>query len=448
MTSPIPPQDILAEKAVLGAMLIESTVIPDMAALLSPRDFYYESHQRVFEAILSLWNRQEPVDLITVSNALGGQTSAADIAAMAENALPSHSQAHARAVKETAQKRQLLKTIREAEEAIYSSQEDALSIAGQLSSTLSSLQDGDQRGFIPLTTAITGALKVIEKAQERKDPVVGIPTGLRDLDFRIGGIFPGELWLIAGRPSMGKTALAVSMALGASDRGYGVCFVSAESPNNKLALRMLARKPGLENRNLRRGQVSDIELTHIIEGAGKLRDLPFWLLDRERSWDRIKARIRGMKLREQKLVLVVIDYVGLLSAPVPKGERYLEIGRISSEAKGLAIELDLGILLLSQLNREVEARTSKKPKLSDLRESGCLEQDADVVGLLYRDAYYNEKAPHRDLAELEIAKNRDGATGIIKLRFREATTSFHDWVEPSPVREFCEASDGINQASA
>ena len=230
---------------------------------------------------------------------------------------------------------------------------------------------------------------------------------------------------------MGKTALAVTMALGAAERGYGIYFVSAESPNNKLALRMLAKASGLENRNLRRGQVSDAEITCVIKGASGLNGLPFWLLDRERSWDRIKARIRGLKLREQRLALVVIDYVGLLSAPVPKGERYLELGKISSEAKGLAMELNLGILLLSQLNREVENRPDKKPRLSDLRESGCLEQDADVVGLLYRDAYYNPVVQFRDLAELDIAKNRDGATGIVKLKFREETTSFHDWVEPS-----------------
>jgi len=427
MISSVPPRDLQAEKAVLGAMLIESAIISEVASILSPRDFYYDSHRQVYEVMLSLWNQQSPVDLITVSSVLGEQASAADIAGMAANAIPSHIEAHAQAVKEAAQKRKLLEAIRQAEQDLDEPTENSLSIAGRLSSALSLLQERSPGGFLPLAEAVTGAVKDIEKAQDRRGSVVGIPTGLRDLDNPIGGIFPGELWLIAGRPSMGKTALAVTMALGAAERGYGTCFVSAESLNNKLALRMLAKASGLENRNLRRGQVSDAELSCIIKGACGLNGLPFWLLDRERSWDRIKARIRELRLREKGLALVVIDYVGLLSAPVPKGERYLELGKISSEAKGLAMELDLGILLLSQLNREVESRSDKKPRLSDLRESGCLEQDADVVGLLYREAYYNGNPPHKELAELDIAKNRDGVTGVVKLRFQEGIVSFTDW---------------------
>ena len=430
MNTRIPPQDIQAEEAVLGAMLIEPNVIPGVTSILNPQSFYYDSHRRIYEAMLTLSNQHKPIDLITVSGFLGDQVSAADIAGMAGNALPSNVQAHAQAVKEAEQKRRLLESIRQAEDDLYEPTENSLGVAGRLSSALSLMQEGSPGRFLSLAEAVTSAVKDIEQAYERKDSVVGVPTGLRDLDNPIGGIFPGELWLIAGRPSMGKTALAVTMALGAAERGYGTYFVSAESPNNKLALRMLAKASGLENRNLRRGQVSDAEIKCVIKGASGLNGLPFWLLDRERSWDRIKARIRGLKLREQRLALVVIDYVGLLSAPVPKGERYLELGKISSEAKGLAMELNLGILLLSQLNREVENRPDKKPRLSDLRESGCLEQDADVVGLLYRKAYYNEDAQFRDFAELDIAKNRDGATGIVKLKFREKTTSFHDWVEP------------------
>ena len=287
--------------------------------------------------------------------------------------------------------------------------------------------------------------KQIEQAYERQDPVTGIPTGLADFDNRVGGIHRGALTVFAGRPSMGKTAIAVTIAKNAAEKGYGVAFVSAESPAPRIVQRILAGASGIENRDLMRGKLTDEEFIELTRQATRVTNLPLWLLDSDRSWDRIKAKLRALKLKEPNLALVILDYVGLLSAQLHgerRLERYLEIGRISSEAKGLAIDLDLGILLLSQLNREVEGRTSKKPKLSDLRESGNLEQDADLIGLLYREIYYNENARYKDLAELEIAKNRDGCTGVIKLRFQEETVSFSDWVEPCPARDFMETRYG------
>lgn len=435
MTDRIPPQNLEAERAVLGAMLIEASVIPSVASELGPADFYRHSHRKIFEAILALWNRQEPVDLITVTTSLGAEVSAADVAAMAESALPFHVEAHARAVKEAAQKRRLLESIRDAGEWISTPGEDSLTIAARLISALSHLQNGGPEGFVHVGQVMTATLKQIERAQELKDPVTGIPTGLRDVDLGLGGIQPGELVVIAGRPSMGKTALAATIARGAPERGYGVAFVTAETLASKITQRLLAEATGIENRNLRRGQVVEAELPRIVEKAGAIGNLPLWFLDSDRSWDRIKAKIRALKLREARLSLVVIDYVGLLSAPVPGGERYLEIGRISSEAKGLAMELELALVLLSQLNREVENRLDKRPKLSDLRESGCLEQDADIVGILYREAYYNKEARPKELTELNIAKNRDGPTGEFKLRFREETVSFSDWNEPPAERD-------------
>jgi len=450
MISHIPPQDIPAEKAVLGAMLIEPATIPEVVSSLSPQDFYYDSHRKVYEAMLAIWNRQEPVDLITVSGALGDQVLAADMAAMADNAFPSHVQAHAQAVKEATQKRDLLDFIRQAEADLYEPTEDSLSIAGRLGSALSHFQDGGPKGFVHVGEVVNKTLKQVELAHERKSLVTGIPTGLTDFDLRIGGIQPGTLTVLAGRASMGKTALAVTISKNAAVRGDGVAFITAESPAPKIVQRMLAEASGIENRNLLRGKVTDAELTRLTAQATCVGNLPLWLLDSDRSWDRIKAKLRSLKLRESNLALVVLDHVGILSAPVPKGERYLEIGRISSESKGIAIELELGIVLLSQLNREVESRTGKRPRLSDLRESGCLEQDGDVVGLLYREAYYNENenAPYSDLAELNIAKNRDGRTGVIKLRFQEETVSFTDWTDHQTTEEFRETSDsehgGIN----
>ncbi len=434
MTSRVPPQDLQAEKALLGAMLIEQTVISEVASLLNPRDFYLDSHRKIYEAMLALWNRQEPVDLITVSGALDGQASTADIAGMAESALPSHAKRHAELVKEKSQKRKILEAIRQTKGDIDSG-EDCLAIAGRLSSAISHLLEGGSKGFVHVGDVVGKTIKQVEQAYERQDLVTGIPTGLADFDNRVGGIHRGALTVFAGRPSMGKTAVAVTIAKNAAEKGYGVAFVSAESPAPRIVQRILAGASGIENRDLMRGKLTDEGLTELARQAVRVGNLPLWLLDSDRSWDRIKAKVRALKLKEPNLALVILDYVGLLSAQFHgerRLERYLEIGRISSEAKGLAIDLDLGILLLSQLNREVEGRTDKKPKLSDLRESGCLEQDGDVIGLLYREIYYNENARYKDLAELEIAKNRDGCTGVIKLRFQEETVSFSDWVEPCP----------------
>jgi replicative DNA helicase len=438
MSLPVPPQNLEAEKAVIGAMLVEPTVIPDVVAFLSPSDFYLDSHRRTFDTILALFNRNEAVDLITVSDVLtksGLQVSAATIAAMTENALPSHAAAHAQAVKEASRRRALLKVLRQAEEELSSGAEDSLAVAGRLGSTLARLQDGGPMSFVHVGEVVVKTLKQIERAHEARDPVTGIPTGLKDLDRRLGGVHLGELVVIAGRPGMGKTALAGDVAKGAAERGYGVAFVTAETLAPRITQRMISAATGIENRDLRRGLIEDRMFGPIVNMCQVIGKLPLWFLDSDRSWDRIKAKLRSLKIREPGLKLVVIDYVGLLSAPVPGGERYLEIGRISSEAKGMAMDLELGVVLLSQLNREVESRRDKKPQLSDLRESGNLEQDADIVGLLFREAYYNENARPADLAELNIAKNRDGATGIIKLQFNETTVSFDDWTEPSTARD-------------
>jgi len=433
MTSRIPPQNLEAEKAVLGAMLVEPRVIPELASVLKSEDFYFPSHRQIYGTILALCDRGQPVDLLTVDADLKRDSKndyilAADIAAMAENALPSHAAAHALLVKDASRKRNLLTLVKKTEEDIFASSDDCLTIAGSLSSALSSSQSNGFRDCAHhVSDVAVKTIKQIETAYEQKNPVVGVPTGLADLDMRLGGIHRGELDVIAGRPSMGKSALALTIAKHAAENNYPVVFVTAESPAPKVVQRLLAEASGIENRNLSRGRLSDDDIRRVITEAEWIGKLPLWFVQNERSWDRIKAIVRTMKLRQPNLSLIILDYVGLLSAPVAEGRRYLEIGRISSEAKGLAIELDVGVVLLSQLNREVEGRNDKRPQLSDLRESGCLEQDADVVGLLYREAYYDELAQPRDLAELNIAKNRDGATGMVELRFQEETTSFGDW---------------------
>lgn len=446
MTDRIPPQNLEAEKSVLGACMIENSVIPEVAAIISPADFYFPSHQTAYEAVLALADASQPVDTITVDNFLKAEpthkVSAADLCAMVESALPSHAVQHARLVKNSAERRRLLAILAEAEEAAYSPNDDPAEVAARIGSRLAHVGTGAARGFVRVSEVVVTTMKGIEKNYERKNNVTGIPTGLHDLDFRLGGVYPGELMIIAGRPSMGKTALAATMATGAAERGHPVGFISVESPSPKIVQRMLSSASGIENRNIRRAVLNDADIQKLTTVAGRLGELPLWLLDSERRWERIVALIRLLKQREN-IALAFVDYIGLISSPIPKAERYLQLGHISGDAKSLAVELDIAVVLLSQLNRNVEDREDKRPRLSDLRESGALEQDADIVFLLYRPVYYDPKFRPADLTEMNVLKNRDGATGIIKLRFDERVVSFSDWNEPAAARDFGEPRGAV-----
>jgi replicative DNA helicase len=424
----IPPQNLDAERAVLGAMLVDDSIVPEMTSVLKPKDFYLTNHGQIFTVIKTLADQRIPVDLLTVGETLkksNSQILSADLAAFADMALPSHVHRHADMILEAARKRRLLTVVREAETDLYESAEDSLSIASRMFASITTSTELAATSFIPVAEVMKQTIKELDRIGE--ECISGIPTGLKRVDDTIGGIQRGELVIIAGRPSMGKTALAQKIALGAANAGLGVAFVSCESKAEKIGQRIVAGATGIENRDLRRGRLTPEQVRALIQSAAEIGNLPIYFLDTERAWDKIKARIMTLKRREPKISLAILDYVGLVSAPVSRGERYLELGRISSESKALAMELDIAFVLLSQLNREVESRDDRRPRLSDLRESGNLEQDADIVGILFRESYYNDDFRPRGLAELNIAKNRDGATGVIKLAFDEKTVSFRDW---------------------
>jgi replicative DNA helicase len=241
---------------------------------------------------------------------------------------------------------------------------------------------------------------------------------------------------------MGKSGFAQAIGLNASKRGYPVAFVSAEMPASQIGVRIISSETGIENRDLRRGRIQDREFGRIVEATSRVNPLPLWLLDSDRSWPRLLAKIRALKLKHPKLALVIVDYIGLLQTPGDR-ERYLELGQISSEAKELAMALDIGVILCSQLNRAVESRNDKRTQLSDLRESGNLEQDSDLVMLLFRPSYYDADFKPRELVYLDVAKNRNGATGVLKLHFDERTVSFTDWTDPAPARDVTEPKAAV-----
>jgi len=424
----VPPQNLEAEGCVLGAILRENGALLDVREHLTAADFYRASHQHIFRAMAELADKNEPIDIITLSDSLNGHLEAAGgIAYLAELAdvVPTAANvgSYVAIVREAARRRQVLEAVQRAQMEVYESTDDAETIAARLTSQLTRGQ-AEAGGFEHISDVTNRALKDIERVSENSG-VIGIRTGLSGIDIRLGGIPRGELWIIAGRPSMGKTALAGSITRGAAERGHGVAFVTIESPSEKVVTRLLAEAVGIENRDLRRAKITEADYPRIVAAAGRLGELPISWLSGERSWDRIKLRLRAYKLKHPDIGLFIVDYIGLLSIAGPK-ERYLQLGVVSAEAKALAVQLNVGVLLLSQLNRDVEKQADKRPRLSDLRESGNLEQDADVVGLLFRPHYYDEKAD-RELAELDIAKCRDGDTGVIKLRYKEELTSFSDW---------------------
>ena len=359
----VPPQNLEAESCVLGAVLLENESLLRVRQHLDAGDFHRESHRKIFRAMAELVELREPVDLITLSEflkskneleAIGGASYLATLAGYVPSA--ANVESYAKIVREKSLLRKLLTVTRQMQDSIFCEQEDAASIAAQGSAALTQLESSQPGGFVHASDVMIQTVKRIEAAHEKGSTITGIPTGFRDLDSRLGGIHRGELVVPAGRPGMGKTAFAVDIAKGAASHGYGVCFVSLEMENPRVGQRLLSAATKIENRNLRRGLLTDRDFPRIAAESGKIGKLPLWLLDSDRQWDRIKSKIRSLKLRAPNLSLAVIDYVGLISAPVRNGERYLEVGRISAEAKRLAIDLHIGVVLLSQLNRDVESR--------------------------------------------------------------------------------------------
>lgn len=432
------PQNIEAEQSVLGGILFENEALVRVLQDLAPEDFYQGSHGKIFRAMIQLCDRKEPIDLITLSDhlntrgeleAVGGSSYLASLASL----IPTSANItyHARIVKETSGKRHLVGILRDGLEQTYSSPDTLATISSGLLNNISPFQNGDRRGCVHIRDVLKDSIKQIEHAFESKTPV-GIPTGLLELEKRYGGFRRGDLVVIGGRTSMGKTSLATTMAKNAALKDYPVAFVSAESSPTEIVKRMLSEASGIENIRLQNGILRDEDFSSLVAGAGKLEKLPIWFLGGTRSWDVIKAYLRGIKMREPGLGLIVIDYCQLLFAPVPEKKRYLEVTKISSESKGLAQELDVAVLLLSQLSREPERQSEKRPKLSDLRESGSLEQDSDLVYLLFWPFYYDKSVHHENLTELNVAKNRNGRTGVVDVRFDKETVSFSDWPKPSP----------------
>ena len=427
----LPPHSIEAEESILSAILIDNNTLLDVFDILTAEDFYKTAHKIIFSAIADLFAKTEPVDLVTLSNILkeqgqlekvGGATSLArlvDAVPLAVNA-----QHYARIVHDKASLRRLIEKANVIARRCF---EDRGNVAE--SSIFEISQNKTYKAFYPISKLIEVNIDTLEERQGNKALVTGVPTGFSLLDQMTSGFQNSDLIIIAARPSMGKTALALNIARNAAiNDNIPVALFSLEMSKEQLSMRMLSSEARLNSSRLRSGFISHDDWMQITEAAGSLSTAPIYIDDSpDISAMEIRAKARRLKM-DKNIGLVIIDYLQLMRTRSSAERRDLEISDISRSLKALAKELDLPVVALSQLNRMLEQRSDKRPQLSDLRESGALEQDADVVAFIYRDEVYNkdENNPNKGKAELIIAKQRNGPVGTVPLIFLDTYTRFEN----------------------
>lgn len=431
----VPPQNLDAEVSVLGGILIDNEAVHRVIELLGPDDFYRDSHRRIFLAILKLYQAGEPADLITVTNSLKGSqelegVGGASYLASLVDKVPTaaHIAHYAKIIRENAILRHLIEGASEIIEKGYKGEgevEEFLDEAERIILDVASRRI--QQSFWPIKEVIKSSFKAIEKLYERKELVTGVPTGYKDLDRLTAGLQASDLIIIAGRPSMGKTALALCIAeTAACDHSIPTAIFSLEMSKEQLAQRLLCSRGEVDSSKLRGGFLTESDWPKLTRAAGILSEAPLFIDDTP-ALNVLEMRAKARRLKKEKsLGLIVVDYLQLVR-PVGKSEsREREIAEISRSLKALAKELQVPVLALSQLNRGVEGRQDKRPMLADLRESGSLEQDSDVVAFIYRDEMYHPESPDQGKAEVIIAKQRNGPTGRVMLSFRPQFTRFDD----------------------
>jgi len=433
----IPPQNLEAEQAVLGGMLIEREAISKVAEFLRGEDFYREAHRLIFSAMLDLFNRNEAVDLVTVTEHLrkadklenaGGIayiTSLANSVPTAANILY-----HGRIVEEKALLRQLINTATNIAGMGYEASEEVADILDKAEKLILEVSGRKVTGdFTPIKSIIFDAFGKIEQLYASKGGITGLASGFKDLDRLTSGLQPSDLILIAARPSMGKTAFTLNIASHVAIREKkAVAFFSLEMSKEQLVQRMLCAEASIDSQRLRIGELEDRDWTKLISAADRLSSAPIFIDDTPGiTVMEMRAKARRLKI-EHDLKLIMIDYLQLMQGSGGRsGEsRQQEISEISRSLKALARELNVPVIALSQLSRSVESRQVKKPMLSDLRESGSLEQDADIVAFLYREDYYNPDTENKNITDVIIAKHRNGPVDTVQLFFHKQFTKFAD----------------------
>ncbi len=429
----IPPHNIEAEQAVLGCMLLDTDVIPTVTELIRSSDFYRDDHREICESIIDITEKAGPVDIITVSeqlqqrgtlDAVGGLDYLASITA----AVPTTANArhYAKIVEEKSLLRKLIKAASEISATSYDATEDAVYVLDKAEKSIFDiLQKRSTQGFTHIKDVLLDTFNRLEELYNNNGNITGIPTGFTDLDFKTSGLQNSDLILIAARPGMGKTAMALNIAqYAAVQKHVPVAIFNLEMSKDQLVNRMLCSEVMVDSQKMRTGKLEDEDWNKIAKALAPLSEAPVYIDDTPGiSVMDIRAKCRRLKL-EKNLGLVVIDYLQLMQGRGKIESRQQEVADISRSLKILAKELNVPVITMSQLSRGPESRTDHRPMLSDLRESGAIEQDADIVMFLYRDDYYNPDTEKKNVAEVIIAKHRNGSTGTVELRWFGEYTKF------------------------
>ena len=439
MIARVPPQNIEAEKAVLGAIMTKPDAIGDVSKILKSDDFYRKQHQIVYETIMDLVTANEPTDLITIMESLrknkrlddvGGVvyvTALANSVITAANAVK-----HANMVKDAAKLRRLIEAADQVSSMAYENSDEVPAIMDKAQRMILTAvaDDASSGGFVPIKDVIWEVVDRLDKLSETGGGLTGIASGFRDLDRMTAGFQKSDLILVAARPSMGKTAFTLNMASYMVRHGQTVAFFSLEMGKEQLALRIMSSEGNIDSQRLNTGQITEDEWNKFMETCSKLSPRPIYIDDTPGiSVVELQSKARRLKA-ERGLDIIMIDYLQLMQGRTTSlgDNRQQEISEISRSLKALARELNVPVIALSQLSRGVESRQIKRPMLSDLRESGSLEQDADIVMFLYREDYYDQDTENKN-TEVIVAKHRNGPIGTVQLYFQKEYTKFQNIAE-------------------
>jgi len=433
----VPPQNLEAEESVLGAMLLSPTAVGTVSEILDASDFYRESHARMYRAALGLWAKGEPVDAITLANeldersqleAIGGQARVAELAALVPST--SNVEHYARIVKEMATLRGLVRAGQEITRLGQDRPGEVADLVDRAEQVVFELaQQRVTSDFSHIETLLKESFERITQLYEAGVDVTGAPSGFRELDHLTSGFQPGNLVILAARPSMGKSALGLAIAANLGVRSQvPVALFTLEMSKSEVTQRMMCSEAKVESQRLRSGRLAPDDWPRLTAACDRLMKAPIYVDDTgSTTIMELRSKARRLKSREPSLGLIVVDYIQLMTAGATVENRVQEVSQISRALKVLARDLDVPILAMSQLSRAVEQRHDKRPILSDLRESGSLEQDSDLVFFVYRDEYYlGEESEQQGIAEIILAKHRNGPTGTIKLSFLRRYAKFAD----------------------
>ncbi len=429
----IMPNSLEAEQSVIGSMIMDKDAIVEAMEMLSQEDFYYQQYGLLFVAMTELFNAGGTVDLITLQNKLKAMGVPPEISSLefVRDLLTgvqtsANIKAYAQIVKDKSMMRRLIKVTEEIANQCYTGQKDLETILSDTEKNIFHLLQSRGGGdYIPIREIVLNALEKIEQASRAQGNVTGIATGFVDLDYKMSGLQASDFILVAARPSMGKTAFVLNIAqYVAFHEGLPTAIFSLEMSKEQLVNRLFALESRVDAQVLRSGNLNDTDWEKLIEGAGVIGNSRLMIDDTPGiSISELRSKCRKFKL-EQDLKLIIIDYLQLMSGNGRYDSRQQEISEISRSLKGLARELNVPVIALSQLSRAVEQRPDHRPMLSDLRESGAIEQDADVVMFIYRDDYYNKDTDKKNIAEITIAKQRNGPIGTINLVWLPQYTKF------------------------